>query len=251
MANTAARVAGTPSSFLDLDEEDVVGTDEEGLDLEAYLDLEESPEIARLMQQVRDGAAIGPAQPDTVPRVPSPVQAAPRVESTPAPATRLPGAVAALDGRVRPASTPSAISATPASPARLRPEPESGRVREPWVALGEAGAPRQPAAGRPGRLRPLDTEGVARTLGEVQVQGRQLVVACPACGGRPTIVIYANRFKCFGCEATGDEAALAAHLTGWDARRVAQWLASATPVAAADGEAGSGRRPWRLPFFAR
>ncbi len=237
MANTTAPMRGAEPPLLELEEEDVVGADEEGPDLEAYLDLEESAEIARLMQQVRDGADIGPVAPAAAPELSRCAKPEAQRELPPPPTSRLRRPDESLDA-ARLSSSPDQATG-------------AGRAEAPEPAADPAAAARRSAAPRPGRLQPLDVEAVARALGEVQVQGRQLVVGCPACGGRPTIVIYANRFKCFGCEAAGDEAALAAHLTGWDARRVARWLASAAPAAAADDEAEAGRRPWRLPFFAR
>jgi hypothetical protein len=169
---------------------DGAGQEEEGLDLEAYLDLDENGEIARLVDGMRTGA-----------------EAAARV----------------------------APQAPREAPERPRPE---GPSAAPEVRCQES--PAAPPA--------LDLAAVARALGRVHVQGRQLVVDCPACEGRASIVVYANRFKCFTCEAAGAEAALAAHLTGWEERRVAAWLEAARESV---HEAGDVRRPWRLSFFSR
>jgi hypothetical protein len=175
-------------------------SDDGSLDLEAYLDLEESPEITRLMQEMRAEGSRAPAGPAAV------EQQAPREEPPPAAAH---------------------VAATATRP--LAPPVER--------------APARPEARR------LDLAAVARALGAVGVQARQLVVACPRCEGRASIVIYSDRFKCFGCDATGDERALAAHLTGWDPRRVGAWLEAAAARPEVDDT--DVRRPWRLSFFAR
>lgn len=178
--------ASSPHDLFDLTDPDPE-PDDDSLDLEAYLDLEESPEITRLMRAMRGQG--------------------------------------------------SALSAPPAAP-------ERAAARE---ALPPVPAPRGRATrGGDGRL---DLAAVARALGEVHVQARQLVVTCPRCEGRASIVVYADRFKCFGCEATGNERALAAHLTGWDPRRVDAWLEAA--AASPEVEEADVRRPWRLSLFAR
>ncbi len=208
MAKTAApRLPAASPHLLESDEPGLAGDGEDGLDLEAYLDLDENPDITRLVQDLRgeSGASAGPE------------------DAPPAAA----GSVGSAGGAV------------------ARGEPHQTAAGAP----AEADAPRRAGASR-GAHAPLDLEAVARTLGNVQVQGRQVVVACPACGGRPVIIIYANRFKCFGCDAAGDEAALAVLLTGWDDQRVARWLAAAREAMAGD-EPEAGRRPWRLSLFAR
>ncbi len=212
--------ASASHDLFDLNDFADADPDDDSLDLEAYLDLEESPEIARLMQEMRgQGAqAAAPAAPERPagPAVSAPAAPAGRVAVT-ATGTVLRGA-----GRSAPAPEPEA-----------RPEP--------------ARPPARRAASRDASR--LDLAAVARALGEVTVQARQLVVACPRCEGRTSIVIYADRFKCFGCEATGDERALAAHLTGWDPRRVVAWLEAAAETPEVDD--ADVRRPWRLSLFAR
>lgn len=186
---------------------------DDGLDLEAYLDLDESPEISRLMQAMRgEGPAAGEASPAR--------------------------AVAAVERAERPRG--SIPPGGPPVPAAAGAPSDADVLRDP--------SPPRPPDRRIGRGEGLDLAAVARALGHVSVQARQLVADCPRCD-RASIVIYADRFKCFGCEAAGDLRALAAHLTGWDARRVAAWLEAAS--ANADVEDADVRRPWRLSFFAR
>ncbi|HEX7126304.1 MAG TPA: hypothetical protein VF406_11150 [Thermodesulfobacteriota bacterium] len=182
--------------------------DDDSLDLEAYLDLEESPEITRLMQEMRAGGARAPAEPVAAAR-PAPPE-------------------------------PRRLAATRGAASDARPAPEA----TPAPAVAPVDRDRAYREAR----RP-DLAAVARALGQVSVQARQLVVACPRCDGRASIVVYADRFKCFGCSATGDERALAAHLTGWDSRRVAAWLEAAAVRPEVDDT--EVRRPWRLSFFAR
>lgn len=199
--------------FFDLVDHAAGEDPDDGLDLEAYLDLEESSEITRLMQEVRgQDAAAAERQPE-------------------------PGPPAERPSPARPAAAPSGTLPR----AAVWPGQAAGAE-----AAGEAAAARP--AGRTGRGTGLDLAAVARALGRVTVQARQLVADCPRCD-RASIVVYADRFKCFGCEATGDERALAVHLTGWDARRAAAWLEAA--AAGTGVEETDVRRPWRLSFFAR
>jgi hypothetical protein len=212
---------------------DGAGQEGEGLDLEAYLDLEENDEIARLVDGIRAGAgAEGRVTPQ-----------ARRREAPEEPRRAGGGAVTRPDpGAPAKPDTDGAPAAPKVSRGVLRGAGERGRPE------GPSAAPEVRSQESPAAPPALDLAAVARALGRVHVQGRQLVVDCPACDGRASIVVYANRFKCFTCEAAGDEAALAAHLTGWEARRVAGWLeaARASVFGAADV-----RRPWRLSFFSR
>ncbi|HEY8370271.1 MAG TPA: hypothetical protein VIM86_13250 [Thermodesulfobacteriota bacterium] len=182
--------------------------DDDSLDLEAYLDLEESPEITRLMQEMRAGGV------------------------------RAPAATAADARSAPPEPRPHAATRDATNGPRPGREAAPAPQAEP---VGFDHARREP--------RRLDLAAVARALGRVSVQARQLVVACPRCDGRASIVVYADRFKCFGCSATGDERALAAHLTGWDPRRVAAWFEAA--AVRPDVDDTEVRRPWRLSLFAR
>jgi hypothetical protein len=212
---------------------DGAGQEEEGLDLEAYLDLEENDEIARLVDGVRAGAGAER-------------RAAPQARGREAPEAPRPAGGGAVRHPTPGAPAKPTMDGAPAEP------PAPRGVRR---GVGERGRPEAPGAApevrsqeSPAAPPALDLAAVARALGRVQVQGRQLVVGCPACDGRASIVVYANRFKCFTCEATGDEAALAAHLTGWEERRVAGWLEAARESL---HDAADVRRPWRLSFFSR
>lgn len=208
MAKSTASAPAPSPDILGFDEPGPAGDKEEGLDLEAYLDLEESPDITRLVQNLQGEAGASAGRED--------------------------GPPAAAESSRPPLGTPA-----PGEPGQTT----------ATAAPTETGAPRRASVSRAAQP-PLELEAVAHALGEVQVQGRQVVVVCPACGGRPAIIVYANRFKCFGCDAAGDEAALVALLTGWDDRRVARWLAAARE-AMAEHEPEAGRRPWRLSLFTR
>jgi hypothetical protein len=222
-----------------MDHEDEVDIDD--VDLERFLDLDDSPEIADLVTAMRAEPSVelpeAAREPAEAPlRAAAPV--AEPVRPVPVAPARGGFGLAARRG-TRTAGTVAADARGAAAPGRS-PERRPSMPAQTAAAEGASPARRDTA--------PLDLAAIARALGQVHLQGRQLVVTCPACAGRAAIVIYANRFKCFGCEATGEERALVRLLTGWDARRVSAWLADARESTEA---APDVRRPWRLSLFAR
>jgi hypothetical protein len=243
-----------------MDHEDEVDIDD--VDLERFLDLDDSAEIADLVTAMRAEPSAELPEAGREPAEPPLRAAAPVAEPVrPVPVAPARGGFGLAARRGTRTARTAGVRAAAATEAEVRaphgpPAAGNGAAdargvtapgRSP-VRRQSGPVPKPTSAQAPHAAAPLDLVAIARALGKVHLQGRQLVVTCPACAGRAAIVIYANRFKCFGCEANGEESALVRLLTGWDARRVAAWLADArvSTEAAADT-----RRPWRLSLFAR